>query len=163
FGTISVSVYQVDANGDPIPATRQILLQGLHGADGTALDPSTGDVLFTPFDDHGPTFDHVFVMQGFGGGAKAEPGLPGWTVHLDPADGPHGRLDLPLPGRGDRPGRRLAHLQPRGRPDRDGRAPDPRHARLATPGRRRRSPPGHPPGAGPPRRGRTAIVHAERT
>ncbi|MBL8729260.1 MAG: hypothetical protein JNM25_12560 [Planctomycetes bacterium] len=41
-----IAAYQVDANGDPLPATRQPFLIGLSGNSGGAIDPITGDFLF---------------------------------------------------------------------------------------------------------------------
>lgn len=42
-----IAAYQTDGNGDPIPATRQLVLSGLSGNAGGALDPVTGDMLFS--------------------------------------------------------------------------------------------------------------------
>lgn len=39
--------YQTDANGDPLPATRQLVMTGLSGNAGGAVDPVTGDMLFS--------------------------------------------------------------------------------------------------------------------
>lgn len=44
-----VGAYQVDANGDPIPATRTRFISGLVGAEGAVIDPVTGDFLFSTF------------------------------------------------------------------------------------------------------------------
>lgn len=41
-----IAAYQTDANGDPLPATRQPFLIGLSGNSGGAIDPITGDFLF---------------------------------------------------------------------------------------------------------------------
>ncbi len=43
----NVAAYQIDANGDPLPATRQVVLGGLTGMGGGAVDPITGDIVFT--------------------------------------------------------------------------------------------------------------------
>ena len=45
----AVSTYEVDPNGDPIVATRRVLLSGLSGAEGALIDPVTGDFLFSTF------------------------------------------------------------------------------------------------------------------
>lgn len=42
-----ITAYQTDANGDPLPSTRQLVLTGLGANGGGALDPITGDFLFT--------------------------------------------------------------------------------------------------------------------
>lgn len=44
-----VSTYDVDANGDPIIASRQVFMSGLSGAEGAMIDPITGDFLFSTF------------------------------------------------------------------------------------------------------------------
>ncbi len=49
YGGGQISVYQLDANGDPIVATRQAFMIGLGGAEGATRDPVTGDFLFTTF------------------------------------------------------------------------------------------------------------------
>jgi hypothetical protein len=56
-----VSAYQVDASGDPLPATRRDFLLSLNGAEGAAIDPLTGDFLFSTFGGG----DRVIVVQGF--------------------------------------------------------------------------------------------------
>jgi cysteine-rich repeat protein len=43
-----VSAYEIDANGDPLPATRRDFMT-LSGAEGAVLDPLTGDFLFSTF------------------------------------------------------------------------------------------------------------------
>lgn len=45
----SVGLYQVDANGVPIVATRQTFISGLSGAEGAVIDPLTGDFIFSTF------------------------------------------------------------------------------------------------------------------
>jgi hypothetical protein len=49
YGTGTVGAYQVDANGNPIVATRQDFITGLTGAEGAFVDPLTGDFLFSTF------------------------------------------------------------------------------------------------------------------
>lgn len=44
-----VGVYAIDANGDPLLGTRRDFLTGLTGAEGAAIDPLTGDFLFSTF------------------------------------------------------------------------------------------------------------------
>ncbi|MCC6358629.1 MAG: hypothetical protein IT450_07795 [Phycisphaerales bacterium] len=41
--------YEIDGNGDPIPATQRPFITGLSGAEGAAIDPVTGDFLFSTF------------------------------------------------------------------------------------------------------------------
>lgn len=45
----NVATYQVDANGDPIIASRRDFMTGLSGAEGAFIDPVTGDFLFSTF------------------------------------------------------------------------------------------------------------------
>ena len=56
-----VSAYQVDASGDPLPATRRDFLTSLSGAEGAAVDPLTGDFLFSTFGGG----DRILVVKGF--------------------------------------------------------------------------------------------------
>lgn len=44
-----VGAYQVDAQGNPLVATRRTFLSGLTGAEGAAIDPVTGDFFFSTF------------------------------------------------------------------------------------------------------------------
>ena len=49
FSANNVAAYQLDANGNPIPATRVDFITGLDGAEGAAIDPLTGDFLFSTY------------------------------------------------------------------------------------------------------------------
>jgi hypothetical protein len=42
-----VSTYQIDANANPVPASRAVFISGLTGAEGAVIDPVTGDFLFS--------------------------------------------------------------------------------------------------------------------
>ncbi len=57
----TIGVYDIDANGDPIVATRRDFLTGLTGAEGAAIDPVTGDFLFSTFGGG----SRIVVVQGF--------------------------------------------------------------------------------------------------
>ncbi|MCA9284146.1 MAG: hypothetical protein KDA22_02955 [Phycisphaerales bacterium] len=57
----NVAAYEVDANGDPIVATRQNFVTGLSGAEGATIDPVTGDFLFSTFGGG----SRVIVVTGF--------------------------------------------------------------------------------------------------
>jgi hypothetical protein len=61
YSADTVGAYQVDANGDPIPGTRQDFILGLIGAEGAFIDPITGDFLFSTF----ISGSEVFEVQGF--------------------------------------------------------------------------------------------------
>ncbi len=56
-----IGVYQTDANGDPVLASRQEFITGLTGAEGAFIDPVTGDFLFSTFGGG----NHVIVVRGF--------------------------------------------------------------------------------------------------
>jgi len=45
----SVASYTIDANGNPVLASRQDFITGLTGAEGAVLDPLTGDLFFSTF------------------------------------------------------------------------------------------------------------------
>lgn len=57
-----VVAYEIDANGDPLVATRRVFMSALSSAEGAAIDPLTGDFLFSKYagDDRG-----VVVVGGF--------------------------------------------------------------------------------------------------
>jgi len=62
FSGNSIAAYEIDANGDPIVATRRDFLTGLDGAEGAFFDSLTGDFLFSTF---GTASDTVFRVEGF--------------------------------------------------------------------------------------------------
>jgi hypothetical protein len=66
-----VDAYAVDANGDPIPATRQDFITGLNGAEGAFTDPLTGDFLFSTFGGS----NHVIAVHGFAALPEPSTGL----------------------------------------------------------------------------------------
>lgn len=49
YSANTVGVYELDGNGNPLVATRRDFLTGLSGAEGAAIDPLTGDFLFSTF------------------------------------------------------------------------------------------------------------------
>lgn len=57
----NIAAYEVDSNGDPVPATRRTFMSGLSGAEGAVVDPVTGDFLFSTFGGG----DRVIVVTGF--------------------------------------------------------------------------------------------------
>ena len=59
----NVVVYEVDADGDPIVASRRAFVIGLIGAEGALVDPVTGDFLFSTLGAQGG--DEVLRVQGF--------------------------------------------------------------------------------------------------
>lgn len=61
FSDGRVDVYEVDANGDPVPGSRRLFLGDLEGAEGAAFDPLTGDFLFSTFGGG----DRLVVVRGF--------------------------------------------------------------------------------------------------
>jgi hypothetical protein len=90
----NVAAYRVDADGDPIAASRRTFIGGLSGAEGALLDPVTGDFLFSTFGGAG----RVVVVRGF---RQPPPELPppvaGASVNAFSAKG---RVRVKLPGRG---------------------------------------------------------------
>lgn len=62
YGTGSVVLYQLDANGNPVPASRTPFLTGLSGAEGACTDPVTGALVFSTYGGG----DRVVVVEGFG-------------------------------------------------------------------------------------------------
>jgi len=58
----NIAVYDVDANGNPMLSTRRVLVSGLEGAEGAAIDPLTGDFLFSTFTGGD---DRVIAVHGF--------------------------------------------------------------------------------------------------
>jgi hypothetical protein len=61
YSTGAVAAYTVDSGGNPVPASRQDFITGLSGAEGAAIDPLTGDFLFSTFGGG----NQVVVVQGF--------------------------------------------------------------------------------------------------
>lgn len=53
--------YEIDSNGDPVLASKRAFLTGLSGAEGAAIDPLTGDFLFSTFGGG----NRVLVIRGF--------------------------------------------------------------------------------------------------
>jgi len=62
YGQGKITTYQVDDNGDPIPATRAEFVTGLTGAEGAVVDPRSGDFLFSTFGGS----NQVVAVRGFG-------------------------------------------------------------------------------------------------
>ncbi|MBL8747477.1 MAG: hypothetical protein JNK58_14115 [Phycisphaerae bacterium] len=50
YGAGNVAVYDMDANGDPIVASRRLFISNLVGAEGAVIDPLTGDFIFSTFE-----------------------------------------------------------------------------------------------------------------
>lgn len=61
YGSDVVATYEVDANGDPINATRAEFVTDLTGAEGAVIDPLTGDFLFSTYGGG----DRVIRVEGF--------------------------------------------------------------------------------------------------
>ena len=57
----NVAAYALDANGDPVIASRRTFISGLTGAEGAFVDPLTGDFLFSTFGGG----SRVIVVSGF--------------------------------------------------------------------------------------------------
>ena len=61
YQTGIISIYDVDANGDPLAASRRVFMSGLSGAEGAMIDPTTGDFLFSTFGGG----NRVIAVRGF--------------------------------------------------------------------------------------------------
>jgi hypothetical protein len=77
YGASRVSAYQVDANGLPVLASRTDFITGLSGAEGAAIDPVTGDFLFSTFGGG----NHLYAITGFVAPVSETP-EPGTTLLL---------------------------------------------------------------------------------
>ena len=62
YSADNVAAYELDADGNPMPGTRVDFITGLTGAEGAAIDPLTGDFLFSTFLTEGSS---IIVVQGF--------------------------------------------------------------------------------------------------
>ena len=60
----NVAAYTIDANGNPEPGSRRTFIAGLDGAEGAAIDPLTGDFLFSTCGCGGAT-NRVVAVRGF--------------------------------------------------------------------------------------------------
>jgi hypothetical protein len=67
-----IEAFQVDGNGAPITGTGRDFITGLTGTEGSAIDPVTGDLLFST---SGRT-NSISVVQGFQGPLQTEATVP---------------------------------------------------------------------------------------
>lgn len=67
YGMNRVVAYDLDANGDPILATRRIFITGLSGAEGGTRDPRTGHFIFSTFGGG----NKLVIVTGFNRGCPA--------------------------------------------------------------------------------------------
>ena len=58
-----VATYEIDTQGDPVLASRRDLITNLTGAEGAAIDPVSGDFLFSTFGGG----NRIVVVRGFAG------------------------------------------------------------------------------------------------
>jgi RHS repeat-associated protein len=79
YSVNTVSAYRVDASGNPIPASRRVMMTGLSGAVGSAIDPLTGDFVFSTFRQS----HQVAIIRGFNAPSPIEPGLKDWVIYID--------------------------------------------------------------------------------
>jgi PEP-CTERM motif len=61
FSAGRIGVYELDANGNPLIASRRDFITDLTGAEGATIDPVTGDFLFSTFGGS----NQIVVVQGF--------------------------------------------------------------------------------------------------
>jgi hypothetical protein len=69
YSADSIATYTIDANGNPVLASRHDFITGLTGAEGAAIDPVTGDFFFSTFGGS----NQVIEVQGFS--APAPPAI----------------------------------------------------------------------------------------
>ena len=67
YSNDNIASYTIDANGNPVLASRQTFIAGLTGAEGAAIDPVTGDFFFSTFGGS----NQVIEVQGFSAPAPA--------------------------------------------------------------------------------------------
>ncbi len=73
YDTNNVSAYAIDANGNPIAATRKTFITGiafhsptaLTGTIASTVDPLTGDVLYSTFFENEPSKSKIIAVRGF--------------------------------------------------------------------------------------------------
>jgi hypothetical protein len=56
-----VAVYEMDSRGNPLTGSRRLFIDGLTGAEGAAIDPVSGEFMFSTFG----YVNHVVVVRGF--------------------------------------------------------------------------------------------------
>lgn len=61
YGTGNIVSYEVDSNGDPVVSSRRIFVSGLSGAEGSMIDPTTGDFIFSTYGGG----NHLVSVRGF--------------------------------------------------------------------------------------------------
>jgi hypothetical protein len=72
YSNDTVATYTIDANGNPVLASRRTFIAGLTGAEGAAIDPMTGDFFFSTFGGQ----NQVIEVQGFNPPAPPPPPPP---------------------------------------------------------------------------------------
>jgi hypothetical protein len=78
----NIVAYDLDANGNPVIPTRRVLVSGLEGAEGAAIDPLTGDFFFSTFTGGD---DRVIAVHGFAPPPPDDPEEPGECSSPRPA------------------------------------------------------------------------------
>lgn len=72
FSTGQVSAYELNTNGHPDISSRRIFITGLDNAEGAAIDPQTGDYIFSTFGGD----NRFFLIRGQGDGGFVPPDPP---------------------------------------------------------------------------------------
>lgn len=72
YSANSVAVYDMDASGNPVIASRRLFISGLAGAEGAAIDPISGSFIFSTFGGG----NHIIVVRGFAPIAPPPPPPP---------------------------------------------------------------------------------------
>lgn len=99
YGVGQIAVYDIDSNGDPLPATRQTFMTGLTGAEGAVVDPVTGDMVFSTYGGGNRVirvtgFSACGFYQSYGQGCAGAAGVPTITGTGCPVPGAPITIDL---------------------------------------------------------------------
>jgi cysteine-rich repeat protein len=79
YGVGKITTYELDVEGDPVPASRREVVVNLTNAEGAATDPVTGDFLFSTF----AVNPRVIVVRGFAAPVICGDGLITGTEQCD--------------------------------------------------------------------------------
>ncbi len=86
YNAQAIAVYDLDVNGKPIPITRKVFVSGVAGAEGAAIDPVTGDFLFSTWGTNKVISVHGFAVPSCTGGSvpygTGTPGKGGFVPAL---------------------------------------------------------------------------------
>jgi hypothetical protein len=88
-GSGAIYAHKLDANGNPIPATKELFISNFDKPMGILVDPVTGDILFDGsqqgvyLNKYRGNFSKIKVARGLGKLSDNEAGLKKWLVYAD--------------------------------------------------------------------------------